>query len=214
MTARLEVLLEGESDMPAVREILVRRFRLVENEDFRLHPHRGKGSLPANPLARPEPQRRGLLDQLPAKLRGWAHLGRDACVVVLLDADREPCTGLLARLNAMLEQLPRRAPRVLFRIAIEETESWFIADHRAVGAAYPSKARATVRLARIEPDAVVGAWEKLAETIGVPLSDVTGAVKREWAERIAPHLDLDDPPSPSLRRFIAGIACELEKEST
>ena len=37
---RLEVLLEGASDAPAVREILVRKFGLVEDKDFKLHPHR------------------------------------------------------------------------------------------------------------------------------------------------------------------------------
>ena len=206
--SRLEVLLEGQSDAPAVREILVRRFGLVENEHFRLHPHRGKGTLPTNPLARPEPQRRGLLDQLPAKLRGWSYLGNETCVVVVLDADKDPCDELLTRLKLMLDQLPKRPPRVLFRIAIEETESGFIADSAAVHAAYP-KAR-IAKLQRIAPDAIVGASEKLAAALGIPVTQVTGASKHQWAQRIAPHLDLDDPPSPSLRKLLSGLSRELE----
>ena len=34
----LEVLTEGSSDVPAVKEILTRRFNLKENEHFRIHP--------------------------------------------------------------------------------------------------------------------------------------------------------------------------------
>lgn len=67
----LEILLEGASDVPTVKEILTRRFNLAEGEHFRIHPHKGKGKLPLNSLARPDVKHRGLLDQLPAKLRGY-----------------------------------------------------------------------------------------------------------------------------------------------
>jgi len=83
-----EVLVEGASDVPAVREVLVRRFGLVEGQDFRIHPHKGRGSLPANPLVRPDPRHQGLLHQLPAKLQGFGrYLGHEACVLVVVDAD-------------------------------------------------------------------------------------------------------------------------------
>jgi hypothetical protein len=204
---RLEVLLEGASDVPTVREILTRRFGLREGEQFRLYPHRGKGSLPSDLLSHPPKHLRGLLDQLPAKLRGFSHLGDEACVVVVVDADKDRCDELLSRLNSMLERLHKRPRRVLFRIAIEETESWFIADRDAVAAAYP-KAHVT-RLKRVQPDAVVGASEKLAEALGMPETEVSGATKARWAERIAPHLDLEDPRSPSLRKFLQGIERSL-----
>jgi hypothetical protein len=45
-----EVLVEGGSDVPALREILTRKFALEEGRDFRIHPHKGRGKLPVNPL--------------------------------------------------------------------------------------------------------------------------------------------------------------------
>ena len=64
-----EILLEGSSDVPIVKEILTRRFNLKEDIDFRIHPHKGKGRLPQNPLAKADLSQRGLLDQLSAGLR-------------------------------------------------------------------------------------------------------------------------------------------------
>jgi hypothetical protein len=200
---RLEVLLEGASDVPAVHEILSRRFGLTEGEHFRLYPHNGKGALPKDLLSPPPSHRRGLLDQLPAKLRGLSYLGDEACVVVVVDADEQDCEGLLSQLNEMLGRLHKRPARVLFRIAIEETESWFIADPEAVASAYP-KARVS-RLKRIRPDAVVGAWEQLAAALGFTEREVSGATKVRWAEQIAPHLNLSEPRSPSLGKFLQGI---------
>lgn len=205
----LEVLVEGASDVPAVRGVLTRRFGLVENVHFRIHRHKGRGSLPDDLLGQPDPKRQTLLHQLPAKLKGFSHLGDNACVVVLIDADRDPCGELLEQLKAMLARLPRRPPRTMFRLAIEETESWFIADLHAVATAYP-KARLQ-KLRRIVPDDIVGAWEELAAAVGRKTSEVTGADKYAWAERIAPHVNLEEPHSPSLRKFIDGISQELSR---
>lgn len=197
----LEVLLEGQADVPAIRDILTRRFRLAEDQQFRIHPHRGKGQLPANPLSRPDPFRRGLLDQLAAKLQGYHYLPRGYCVVVLIDADRDDCRDLKRALVKLYTSLPKRPQCVLFRIAVEETESWFLADANAIRVAYPR-----ARLARLpEPDEVVGAWERLAEVLGKRPDDCDGSDKREWAEQIAPLLDLQNPRSPSLQAFIEGI---------
>lgn len=205
---RLKVLVEGPSDLPTVRSILQRRFKLSEGIDFDVLPHQGKGRLPANPERAPDPSQRGLLHQLPAKLRGMSHLGSDACVVVLVDADDDDCADLLSQLKTMLSQLRKRPARVLFRIAIEETESWFIADREAVLSAYP---RARIgQLKRLRADSVCGAWERLAQAVGS--TNAKGqAVQRkiEWAEQISPHLDLRNPRSPSLGKFIAGIEREL-----
>ena len=203
----LEVLVEGDADAPVVREVLNRRFGLIENQHFRIHSHKGKGRLPDDVLSPPARHCQGLLDQLPAKLRGWSYLGDEACVVVLVDTDNESCVDLLARLKGLLSRLPKHPKRVLFRLAIEETESWFIADAGAVKSAYP-RAK-TGKLLRVAPDAVVGAWEMLARALGVPISQVSGPAKYEWAQNIAPHLDLDQPRSPSMQKLISGRAREL-----
>ena len=202
-----EVLVEGASDVPAVRDVLTRRFGLEENVDFRIHPHKGRGNLPGDLLGQPDPKQQTLLHQLPAKLKGFSHLDNDSCVVVLVDVDRDPCGELLAQLNAMLVRLPKRPPRVLFRLAIEETESWFIADADAVVAAFP-RAR-TQKIRRIAADDIVGAWEELAAALGIKTSAVTGSDKYAWAERISPYINLQEPQSPSLRKFIEGIDREI-----
>lgn len=196
-----EVLVEGAADVPAVREVLTRKFGLRAEENFRIHPHRGIGKLPANPLAEPDPKRQGLLDQLPAKLKGFSYLGADVCVVVLVDVDDTPCHVLLADLNRMLGQLPKRPPRVLFRLAIEETESWFIADRQAIKKAFP---KSKLNKLPDTPDLIIGAAERLAEAIG-HTDRISGPDKYHWAKQIAPFLNLDAPPSPSLQKFIEGI---------
>lgn len=202
-----EVLVEGDADEPVVREVLIRRFGLIQGHHFRIHPHKGRGKLPINPLAQPEIKHQGLLDQLPAKLKGLAYLEESACVLVLLDADNTPCGELLRDLQKMLAQLPRRPQNVLFRLAIEETESWFIADQTAVKAAFP---KAKLRKLPDTPDIIIGAWEKLADALGVDTKTVTGRDKYRWAELIAPHLDLEAPRSPSFQKLIDGIQRNIQ----
>lgn len=199
----LEVLVEGTSDQPTVRVILKNRFGLNENQDFRIHPHQGKGKIPKHPHRKPDPKRRGLLDLLPATLRGYGSFSDDRCVVVLVDADDTQCEMLKADLIELHRKLRFRPSCALFRIAVEEIESWFIADTDAVRLAYP-KAK-TALLNGIKPDSVRGAWELLARALGRKPEDCSSADKHEWATKIAPYLDLNDPKSPSLRAFVNGI---------
>lgn len=198
-----EILLEGESDVPTVKSILNQRYGFQQNIDYRIHPHRGKGSLPDNPLARPDLRARGLLDQLPAKLRGYAHLAKGSAVIVLLDADRSDCRQLKLSLIDLYQNLPQKPSKVLFRIAVEEIESWFLADREAI---IRSGLRVNAaRIPRGEPDQVIGAWERLAEVLNRKPIECNGGDKHDWAEAIAPHLDLDNPRSPSLKAFIDGV---------
>lgn len=211
---RLEVLVEGISDEPVVREVLVRKFKQVEGVHFRIHPHRGRGALPKHPLRRPDPKRRGLLDQLPAKLMGYARqfvpAGDALFVVVLIDVDSTPCVEMLAQLNIMLQSLPVK-PKVLFRLAIEETESWFIADREALQRAYPGRIK-MASLRSIAPDSVCGSWEALARALGQNPKLVGPGAKTAWARHIAPHLDLERPASPSFRKFIEGVGRLVEND--
>jgi Domain of unknown function (DUF4276) len=205
----LEVLVEGASDTPTIKEVLERKFQLIDGTHFRIHPHKGKGKLPANPLARPDLKHQGLLDQLPAKLRGFGKsLGENSVVLVVVDVDKQPSDQLLSELNAMLIALPVK-PRVLFRLAVEETESWFIADINALKLAYPSVLSKKF-LNGIAPDQIIGAWEKLAQALRINPKMVSGSTKVEWAKKIAPHLDLENPNSPSFRYLINGIAEVVE----
>lgn len=208
----IEILTEGASDVPVVREVLTRHFGLQEHLDFRIHPHRGRGKLPANLLAVPSTKHRGLFDQLPAKLRGYGKYMDDRfLVLVLADVDKDDCVQLLNELNTMLAGLPSKPPRVLFRLAIEETESWFLADTKAVRHAFPNAKLNVIQ--PIQPDSRVGAWEKLAECLGKKPTDVTGADKTFWAERISPHLDFAVPRSPSLGKLLTGLDREIRSIS-
>nr|WP_319375518.1 DUF4276 family protein [uncultured Methanoregula sp.] len=198
-----EILVEGASDIPAVKEIFTRRFNLRENLDFKIHHHRGKGELPSSAYFLPNPKDRSLLHQLPAKLRGYSHLPDEYCIIVLVDADDDDCIQLKEKMINLHEQLFNQPPCVLFRIAVEEMESWFIADLHAVKSAYP-KAKIQ-KIENIPPDSIVGAWEHLAETLGKKCSDCDGSDKLEWARKISPHLDLNNPKSTSLFHFIQGV---------
>jgi Domain of unknown function (DUF4276) len=193
------VLLEGWSDRPVVKALLERYFGLTEETHFSLHHHRGKGQLPDDLLGPPLRGREGLLDQLPSKLRGMSHR---TLVVVLMDLDDHDLRQQKKNLERMLQKLPKRPQHVLFGFAIEETESWFIADHEAVLKAFP---KVKIRLLQaIAPDAIVGAAENLAKALGS--KTCTGADKNAWAESIAPHLDFNHPRSPSLQQWIADLS--------
>lgn len=208
----IEVLTEGASDVPVVREVLTRHFGLNEHLDFRIHAHRGRGKLPVNPLSRPDIKHRGLFDQLPAKLRGYGKYMDDCfLVLVLADVDKDDCVQLLNELNTMLAALPSKPPRVLFRLAIEETESWFLADWKAVRHAFPYAKLNVIQ--PILPDSRVGAWEKLAECLSRKPTEVTGADKTYWAEQISPYLDFAAPPSPSLGKLLSGLNREITRIS-
>ena len=205
----IEVLCEGSSHVPATREVLTRRFKLIEGEDFRIHPHRGKGKLPlpGHQLKTPERGDESLLAQLPIKLKNMGPQtqgGFEVAVVVGVDADDDDCRQLKQSLVDLYTALPTKPPRVLFRIAVEETESWFIADTSAVRAAYRHADVAI--LGNHAPDAVCGAWELLAECLGDAPGACRGREKTEWATAISPHLDLDKPKSPSFAALIRGIA--------
>jgi hypothetical protein len=143
-----------------------------------------------------------LLGTLPATLRGYSRSGAATCIVVLLDQDDDDCVALLGSLKQMLANLAKRPALVLFRIAMEEIEAWFIADRKAVRAAYPGANFKGV--SRSKPDLIDDPSDVLARCLGEPLP-CTGQMKAAWAKNIAPLIDLDRPKSPSLRKFIEGI---------
>lgn len=197
------VLVEGTSDEPTVDEILRRRFGLVRGSQFQVHPHRGKGQLPGDLNAAPPDCERTLLGLLPATLRAFGKQGGDMCVVVLVDQDDDDCHALKQSLVQAWQHITPHPAKVVFRIAMEETESWFLADRKAVQQAYPKVNWRSVP--KRPPDEIDDPSDVLAHVLGVPLP-CTGMDKAEWAKRVAPKLDLDKPKSPSLAQFINGLA--------
>ncbi len=67
------------------------------------------------------------------------------------------------------------------------------------------------KLPKGDPDRVIGAWERLAEVLRYKPGECSGGDKLEWANLIAPHLDLTDPKSPSLKTFIDGVEKLIDK---
>jgi len=116
----LHFLVEGPSEARLLEQILP---RLLPKHNFRIYPHEGKGRLP-DPTAPAKKERRGVLDQLPAKFRAWAKTLNPAAdrVIVLVDVDQDDCEELLANLTALKEKID--TPVYLVRLAIEEVEAW------------------------------------------------------------------------------------------
>ena len=88
---RLHIFVEGRSEEAFFKEWLPRF--LPTAHTFKILPHQGKGRLSETLNSVPDPKRRGLLDQLPTKLRVYSHhLNSDTDrVIVLVDADDEDC---------------------------------------------------------------------------------------------------------------------------
>jgi hypothetical protein len=192
------VLVEGLSEKALLRDWLP---RFLPRHTFTVIHHEGKGTLPRDPGQPPDPKRRGLLDQLPAKLRAYGEAFDSATdrVLVLVDADKDDCTKLKSDLVALLDSCPKK-PTVLFRIAIEETEAFYLGDPSAIRKAFPQAKIHKMKLYR--QDGVCGTWELFMEVIGARRDD-----KRSWAEQMAPHLTINwrENQSPSFQSFCKAL---------
>ena len=198
---RLHVLVEGPSEAAFLRGWFP---RFLPRHALTVIQHRGKGRLPGEPSSRPDPRREGLLDQLPAKLRAYGRVLDPATdrILVFLDLDDDDCGELKERLLRTLEDCDPR-PFVLFRIAIEETEAFYLGDPQAIKKAFP---QANLRKLRsYVQDSICGTWEIFRDIVGA-----RGEDKVRWAELMAPHLGVEwrgraANPSPSFRQFCLAL---------
>ncbi len=209
-----ELLVEGQADRTALEPILK---KILGEYGFphtwRIHKHQGKGELPQNPAAAPDPKNRSLLHNLPASLRAYGRsLTAGQVVVVVVDLDDLDCISLKRDLVDVLSACSP-PPQVLFRIAIEEIEAWLLGDQAALLQAYPN-AKASV-LAVYQQDSICGTWELIADAVHPGGSKALKArgrqsvlaleQKRVWAKNIAPLLDVDVNSSPSFCTFRDGM---------
>ena len=112
--------------------------RVLSGHPIVVHPHQGKGTLPSVQTSRPDRGRRGVLDLLPATLRGYAEAldpKRDA-VLIVVDADNDDPNKLEAEISEAVSSV---APtlRVIVRDAVEETEAFYLGDLRGAPARLP-----------------------------------------------------------------------------
>ncbi len=177
---------------------------------WRIHSYKGVGRIPKDLNARGDPRKRILLDQLPRLLGGYGRTPGIDAVVVVLDSDGRDCTNFLSELKSLAENC-EPAPNILFRLAIEEIEAWYLGDKQALRDAYP-KVKDDV-LGRYNQDQVCETWELLADAVypggaaairkaGWPLP---GQIKHEWAEKIGPRLDPGRNLSPSFCKLRDGL---------
>jgi len=206
----VEFLVEDSSGQKLL-EHLVPLLIGEENDrvSYRFHHYGGIGHLPRGLRSAAKARKRLLLSRLPSILKGYAKTPGIDAVVVVLDSDRQDCVKFLTELRAVASGSGRSD--TLFRIAIEEIEAWYLGDREAIKAAYSAAKLAA--LATYTQDSICGTWERLADAVypggakaveraGWP---TPGNLKHEWAERIAPHLQIDRNVSPSFRTFCEGV---------
>ena len=192
---RVRVLVEGPSE-EAFFSRWLRRY--MPGHYFQIIPHQGKGKMPGPPTRPVDPRRQGLLDQLPAKLRAYGRsLNPDTDrVLVVVDVDEDNCFELKKRLLKALQSCDPR-PEVLFRIAVEETEAFYLGDFAAIKKAYPH-----ARKMPYEQDSICGTWEIFQATIGA-----TSESKVEWGKQMGHNLSADSRRNRSIsfRQLCAAI---------
>ena len=196
----VEFLLEEPSAEAALEQLLP---KLLPGDTWRCVPHRGKDAL---------------LLRLPALLKNYARrMPHDPTlrVVVLMDADAD-CRKAEAQLEKLVADAhlltkttaPAGQPfRAMTRLAITELEAWFLGDRTAIQAAYPRVHANHFKGLNRDPDAVPDAWETLHRLLQKGGYYSASKAKVEWAETIAPHLDLSPGhnTSASFRCFCAGL---------
>ena len=158
----IHVLVEGISEATLLGPWL-KRFQ--PGHIHRIVPHQGKGTLPLRPEEPSDPKHRGLLDQLPAKLRAYGRSLDPATdrVLALVDADDDDCKALKASMLSVWRGCNPR-PEAMFRIAVEETEAFYLGDRRAIRAAFRT-CRRTPYDSYVQ-DSVCGTWEVFQAVIG------------------------------------------------
>ena len=213
-----EVLVEDRSGKTML-DILVPKI-INQPHTFEVKAYKGVGHIPKNLGSSTDARKRLLLDQLPKLLRGYGRTfagyppDYPAGVIVVCDLDDKCLKAFRQELFAVLNACNPK-PEARFCIAIEEGEAWLLGDIPAVKAAYPN-ARDNV-LSGYENDSICGTWELLANAVSSGgasrLKDrgrqVVGREKSVWAEKITPHMNVDDNASPSFRYFreeIRGLA--------
>jgi len=207
----VEILIEDSSGEQLLNCLLPRILGpLGGPHTWRLHSYKGIGRIPRDLKTTGDASKRILLDQVPKILRGYAKSPGIDAIVVVLDSDRKDCKAFLAELKALADDCDMSS-KTLFRLAIEETEAWYLGDREALAKAYP-RAK-TKALDDYVQDSVCGTWEVVADALfpggskkvkkaGWPLP---GQLKHEWAEKIGPLMDIEDNASPSFCKLRDGL---------
>lgn len=205
-----EVLVEDVSGKTMLETLIPKIIGDVHT--FRVMPYRGIGHVPKNMKTSSDARNRALLNQLPRLLQGYGKTfagypkENPAVVILVCDLDKKCLKAFRKELYAILQNCAPK-PLTRFCIAIEEGEAWYLGDIPAIRAAYP-KAK-SAELNKYTPDAICGTWERLADAVysggaAALISKGGQAVGKEksiWAQKISPHMTIDENRSPSFIHF-------------
>jgi hypothetical protein len=210
-----EILVEGQCELTALSILMAKIVGEYQNpHTWKIHKHQGLGKLPDNLTQAPNIRDKSLLHNLPAKLIAYGKENNaDLVVVVLVDLDdRVDCLAFKNELVAVLSVCEQK-PRVLFRIAVEELEAWYLGDAFALASAYPNLDQKM--LAAYVQDSQIGTWEMLAKTIHPGGLDTLLAKgkrsplvleeKLKWTRTICRYLNVEHNKSPSFCCFRDGL---------
>jgi hypothetical protein len=128
-------------------------------------------------------------------------------IVVLVDEDRSDCQELKKKLcHASSIVTQKKGNIVLHRIVVEELESWFIGDVAAIRAEYEKIPVSLSQQAKFRnPDAIKGGtWEEL-DKILKKYGYETGLQKMDFAQKVSPHMDVENNQSRSFQVFRDGL---------
>ncbi len=153
-----------------------------------------------------------LLRELPNRLRGYKQwLAPTATILVVVDRDDDDCHALKRQLEEFAIAAgfaTKSAPhgsggfQVINRIAIEELESWYFGDWRAVRQAYPRMPDLSAKAAYRQVDEIAGGtWEALERELKKRGYFEAGLRKREFAREVAAHMVPQRNSSPSFACF-------------
>jgi len=202
-----EILVEDQSGKKML-DILVPKI-IGNDHTYKVIAYKGIGKLPKGLKSHADANKRILLDQLPKLLRGYGTTYANypsnyrATVIVVCDLDDKCKVEFRQELLGVLDLYVDK-PNTQFIFAIEEGEAWILGDIDAVRSAFPN-----AKPLDYINDSICGTWERLADMIypggakklqkaGYPEE---GIAKCTWAEKIAPHMNVDDNNSPSFRYF-------------
>jgi hypothetical protein len=158
-----------------------------------------------------------LLSELPRRLKGYARwLPSDWRIVVLIDSDGADCMSQKEQLERIAREAGLRtrstaAPgepfQVLNRLAIEELESWFFGDLKALRAAYPRVPASLGSRAKYRDcDAIRGGtWEALERELQKAGYHRGGLAKIRAAREISQQMDPARNESRSFQAFRQGL---------
>lgn len=149
-----------------------------------------------------------LLKKLPERMNAYAKfVPEDWRIVVVVDQDRDDCLDLkkiLCDASSVVTQ--QKGNIVLHRIAVEELESWFLGHISAICAEYKKIPTSLCQQAGFRnPDTIKGGtWEQL-DRILKKYGYETGLQKIDFAQKVAPYMDMENNQSKSFQVFRDGL---------